>query len=59
MKLTPGRQAKFPNSVQDGWDALASGLRCLECFDGKGNGLCSTHAQAELKSVLAGNAPRW
>lgn len=59
MELTPARQAQFPNSTQDCWDALTSGLRCLEGFNGKGNGLCSTHAKVELKSIMEGNAPRW
>lgn len=54
MELTPGRQAKHPNSTQAGWDALANGLRCLTCFDGKGNGYCSDHAGAAMQRVMEG-----
>jgi hypothetical protein len=52
VKLTPGRQAQAPNSVQDCWDALASGLRCITGF-GKGNGHCHTHALELLRGVIA------
>lgn len=48
MELTPDRQAKHPNSTQAGWNALASGLRCLTCFDGRGNGYCADHAEAAI-----------
>lgn len=51
MKLTPGRQAQFPNSVEDCWSALDSGLRCISGF-GKGNGHCHTHALQLLRGIL-------
>lgn len=35
-----------------GRDAMKHGLRCLVCYDGKGNGYCSDHALAAILEAI-------
>lgn len=47
----------IPNLSEAGRSALRAGIRCIACFDSKGNGYCGDHALAAILAVMQGQDP--